>query len=181
MWKYPIEDDLIEKFTKYSKTTGVIFIVLGLIGVIYPVFMTYVTVTFVGWVMLFAGLMSGYMTISSKQHDAMGWLKSLALIGASLFILFYPKGGIGTVGLLLSIYFFIDGFSSFNIALSMRPYKNSIIWFINAFFSVLIAMLFLIDWPFSSMYLVGLLVGFSLLFDGIALLAGGTIFKKLLK
>lgn len=181
MWKYPVEDDLIEKVAKYSKITGVIFVILGLIGVIYPVFMTYVTVAFIGWVMLFAGLMSGYMTIFSNQHSAMGWLKSLALVGASLFILFYPGGGIGTVGLLFSIYFFIDGFSSFNIALSMRPYKHSIIWFVNAFFSVLIAILFLINWPFSSLYLVGLLVGFSLLFDGIALLAGGTIFHRLSK
>jgi uncharacterized membrane protein HdeD (DUF308 family) len=42
-----------------------------------------------------------------------------------------------------------------------------------------IGLFFLSNWPFSSLYLVGLLVGFSLFFDGLALLMGVSFVKKM--
>ncbi|WP_457744555.1 HdeD family acid-resistance protein [Sulfurimonas sp.] len=181
MWKYPIEEDLFDKFSKYSKIAGAIFIVLGTIGIIYPVFMTLATVTFVSWIMMFAGFMAGSFTYMSDKNDYLGWLKSFILIGVGAFMLFYPVSGAGTVGLLLSVYFFMDAFASFSLALSMKPSHGWIWWMINAIFSMLIGILFLVDWPFSSMYLIGLLVGFSLFFDGFSLLVTGSIFKKMNK
>ena len=181
MWKYPIEEDLFEKFSKYSKITGIIFVILGIIGIVEPVFMSLATVTFVSWLMLFAGLMAGYFTYISNKHEMAGYLKSFVLIAISLFMIFYPMSGVGTVGLLLAIYFFMDSFAGFSLALSMRPAKGWIWWLVNAIFSMLIGILFVAGWPFSSLYLIGLLVGFSLFFDGISLLITGSIFKKMMK
>ena len=179
MWKYPLEESLFEKFGKYTKIAGVIFIILGFIGILFPVFMTLATVTFIAWLMMFSGIASAYFTYISDKHDMMGWLKSFALLLVSVLMIFYPISGIGTVGLLMSIYFFIDAFASFSMALHMRPNSGWIWWMINAVFSLLIAFLFIAGWPLSSTYLIGLLVGFSLLFDGVSLLITGSIFKKL--
>ncbi|WP_457748115.1 DUF308 domain-containing protein [Sulfurimonas sp.] len=96
-------------------------------------------------------------------------------------MIFYPMTGVGTVGLLLGIYFFMDSFAGFSLAFSMKPTKGWFLWFVNAFFSMLIGVLFIVGWPFSSIYLIGLLVGFSLFFDGISLLVTGSIFKKMTK
>ena len=181
MWKYPIDEDVFDKFSKYSKIAGVIFIILGLVGIVEPVFMTMATVTFVAWLMMFAGFMAGYFTYISDKSDYLGWLKSFILIAISLFMIFYPMSGVGTVGLLLAIYFFMDSFASFSLAFSMRPASGWIWWLINAIFSMLIGVLFVVGWPFTSLYLIGLLVGFSLFFDGIALLVTGSIFKKMTK
>jgi len=41
--------------------------------------------------------------------------------------------------------------------------------------------IFVVNWPFSSMYLIGLLVGFSLFFDGIALLIAGNALEEIEK
>ena len=181
MWKYPIDEDLFDKFSKYSKIAGIIFIILGLVGIFEPVFMTMATVTFVAWLMMFAGFMAGYFTYISDKSDYLGWLKSFILIAISLFMIFYPMSGVGTVGLLLAIYFFMDSFASFSLAFSMRPASGWVWWLINAIFSMLIGVLFVIGWPFTSLYLIGLLVGFSLFFDGIALLVTGSIFGKMTK
>jgi len=179
MWKYPLEENLFDKFGKYTKIAGIVFVILGLIGIIYPNFMTLATVTFVAWLMLFAGLLAGYFTYLSDKSDSMGWLKSFVLIAIALFMLFYPLSGAGTVGLLLAIYFFMDAFAGFSMSMSMRPSSGWMWWMLNAFLSFAIGVLFVIDWPFSSMYLIGLLVGFSLFFDGISLLVTGSIFKKI--
>jgi len=181
MWKYPIDESLFDKFSKYSKIAGVIFILLGVIGIIYPVFMTLATVTFVAWLMMFGGFMAGYFTYISDKSDFLGWLKSFVLIGIGALMIFYPMTGVGTVGLLLSIYFFMDAFASFSLAMNMRPTNGWIWWFINAILSLLIGVLFIVGWPFTSTYLIGLLVGFSLFFDGFALLITGSIFKKMNK
>jgi len=181
MWHYPINEDLFEKFSKYSKIAGVIFVLLGAVGIIYPVFMTLATITFVSWLMIFGGFTAGYFTFISDKSHYLGWLKSFILVGIGLMMLYYPLTGIGTVGLLLSIYFFMDAFAGFSLALSMRPTKGWIWWMVNAFFSVLLGILFVIGWPFTSTYLIGLFVGFSLFFDGFSLLITGSIFKKMHK
>jgi len=180
MWKYPLEENLFEKFAKYSKIAGVLFIILGLVGIIYPTFMTMATVTFVAWLMMFSGFMAGYFTYITDKRDIAGWLKSFVLIGVSALMIFYPMTGVGTVGLLLAIYFFMDSFASFSLAFSMRPSSGWVMWLVNAILSMLIGVLFIVGWPFSSLYLIGLLVGFSLFFDGISLLVTGSIFKKMM-
>ncbi len=181
MWKYPIDEDLFEKFSKYSKITGVVFIILGLVGIIYPAVMTVATVTFVAWLMVFGGFMAGYFTYISDKTDYLGWLKSFILIGVGFLMIFYPMTGVGTVGLLFAIYFFMDSFASFSLAMTMRPASGWVWWLVNAIFSMIIGILFIVGWPFTSLYLIGLLVGFSLFFDGISLLVTGSIFKKMSK
>lgn len=143
--------------------------------------MTMATVTFFAWLMMFAGFMAGYFTYISDKSDYLGWLKSFILIAIALFMIFYPMSGVGTVGLLLAIYFFMDSFASFSLAFTMRPASGWVWWLINTIFSMLIGVLFVIGWPLTSLYLIGLLVGFSLFFDGIVLLIAGSIFKKMTK
>jgi len=41
------------------------------------------------------------------------------------------------------------------------------------------AMIFVIGWPHTSIVLIGLLVGFSLFFDGLALVMGANILSKI--
>jgi uncharacterized membrane protein HdeD (DUF308 family) len=179
MWNYPIEENLLYKFGKYAKVAGIIFILLGIVGIVYPVFMTMATVAFISWLMLLAGVSAGYFTWLSNRNDWLGWLKAVILVGVALFILFYPLSGAATVGLLLSIYFFMDAFAGFGLASTMHPSKGWWIWLLNALLSLGLGFIFIAGWPFSSLYLVGLFVGISLFFDGIALFFTGSLFQKI--
>jgi len=181
VWKQPKAFELLKKFGEHAKIAGVVFIILGLIGVIFPVFVSYATVIFVSWLMLLAGLLAAYFTYITDRSDWRGWLKSIILIGVALYMLLSPLGGIATLGLLFSIYFFMDAFSGFAIASSLYPHKGWGLWSINAIFSLVISVIFIIGWPFTSMYLIGLLVGFSLFFDGFALFMGGKALKDMSK
>jgi uncharacterized membrane protein HdeD (DUF308 family) len=48
-----------------------------------------------------------------------------------------------------------------------------LVWLFNGIASLALGVLFVIGWPMSSILLIGILVGISLLFDGISLLLGG--------
>ncbi|HFU76917.1 MAG TPA: hypothetical protein ENK68_00235, partial [Epsilonproteobacteria bacterium] len=93
----------------------------------------------------------------------------------------YPMEGAATLGLLFSIYFFMDAFAGFGIAFSSEEKKHTWIWVLNGITSLALAIIFIINWPFSSLWLVGFFVGISLLFDGIALLLGGAFLNEVAK
>ena len=186
MWKWNdqlnlemnINKNLVDNFKKYSKISGITFIILGSVGIIFPTFMSLTTLAFVSYLMLFAGLFAGWLTWTSNKEDWAGWLKSFLLILVAMFMLFYPMQGVATLGLLFAIYFFTDAFAGFGLAFSMKPQKNWILWLLNAITSLALGVIFVVGWPFSSLFMVGLLVGISLLFDGIALLTGGILIDK---
>ncbi len=181
MWKSPKEMIFIGKYKKQARLAGILFMLLGLIGALYPVFASFATVVFVSWLMLFSGILAGYFTLVTDKSDFGGWLKSIILIGVAIYMLISPLGGIATLGLLFSIYFFMDAFSGFMLASSLYPNKGWVLWTINAVLSLVMAIIFVMSWPFSSMYLIGLLVGFSLFFDGMALLMAGNALEELSK
>ncbi len=178
MWKYTtlemgMNKALIGKFKKYAKIGGVIFILLGIAGVLFPTFMTFGTLAFVSYLMLFAGISAGVLTWTSNRNDWTGWLKSFILIVVASYMIFYPMQGVATLGLLFSIYFFMDAFTGFGLAFSAEGQKHKWVWLFNAATSLVLAIIFIIGWPFTSLWLVGFFVGVSLFFDGIALLVGG--------
>jgi len=182
MWNYKIhidgEDEVIERLSKYSKISGILLMILGFGGILYPAFLSLTTSIFVAWIMLFAGIGLGYFTWMSNRGDISGWLKSFILIVISLVVILYPLAGIATIGLLLSLYFFMDSFASFGLALSLRPESIWWIWLFNASLSMILGLLLVTGWPQSSIMLVGLFVGFSLFFDGLALFMGGNFLNK---
>jgi uncharacterized membrane protein HdeD (DUF308 family) len=108
----------------------------------------------------------------------MGWLKAFVLVVTALMLIFKPLPGIAAVGLLLSIYFLFDSFGNMAMAFAMRPAKGWWMWLLNGIFSIVLAVIFLVGWPFSSLYLVGLFVGISLFIDGVVLLTLGNHLKN---
>jgi uncharacterized membrane protein HdeD (DUF308 family) len=90
-----------------------------------------------------------------------------------------PVAGIATLGLIFAMYFFMDAFASIGLAFSTKPDKVWWLWLLNGITSFILGVLFIVGWPFSSMYLVGLFVGISLFFDGVALLVGASMAERM--
>ncbi|WP_201353457.1 HdeD family acid-resistance protein [Hydrogenimonas urashimensis] len=180
MWQLWIDMDpeTKERVAKNAKVAGIILALIGLVGIIFPGLMSVAVVFFVAWMMLFGGLMTGYFTWMSDRSDWLGWLKTFVLVITALLLIFKPLPGIAAVGLLLAIYFFFDSFGNMALAFAMKPAKGWWMWLLNGLLSLVLAIIFLVGWPFSSLYLVGLFVGISLLFDGIILITLGSYLKK---
>jgi len=173
MWNYKLDieasEELSKKLAKYSTVAGILFIMLGLVGIFIPTFMTLATLYFFSYLLLFAGIFLATFTWMSNRKDWIGWLKSFILIFISLYMILSPMGGVATMGLLLSMYFFMDAFANFVFAMNVRNTtsdKTWWMWLLNAIASVILGVIMIIGWPFSSLYLVGLFVGISLFIDG---------------
>ncbi len=174
-----INKNLVDNFKKHAKISGTLFVLFGATGILFPEFMSVTTVMLVAYLMMFAGVTSGILTYKSNKEDWVGWLKSFTLVLSSFILLYYPIQGAAALGLVFAIYFFTDAFAGFSLALSLRPEKIWLVWLFNAITSLALGVLFVIGWPTSSLFLIGILVGISLLFDGIALLLGAAFIEDI--
>ncbi len=170
--------EMLERFSKYSKITGVIFLILGLVGIFWPGLMSLATAIFVGWLLLFSGFVIAFHTWQTNKKDWLGWLKTVIFIVTGGLIVINPFPGIAALGIIFAIYFLMDAFASTALAFQMKPQPMWWLSLLNGILSLAIAIFFMIGWPFSSLWMVGLLVGISLFFDGILLLSLGSAAKK---
>jgi uncharacterized membrane protein HdeD (DUF308 family) len=165
------DKELLEKFSKHSKTIGIILLLLGLGGIFYPLVMSLTTVIIYGWLLLFSAMMLATHTWLTNKSDWLGWLKVVLLVIAGSFITLNPLPGVAALGVIFAIYFFMDGFASVALAFNIKPDSRWWIVLLNGILSIALGGYLLVGWPLSSLYLVGLFVGVSLFFDGVVLLS----------
>lgn len=162
-------DSLLKSFGKYSIFIGIMLMVVGVTGAVLPGLMSLEAVIFIAVTMLTGGIFWATHTFRYTRHKVMDWLKPLLLIMIALLMLARPDHGIAALGLFLSFYLMMDAFGSFSIAQARYPEKGWGWMLVNGLISVMLSVMFLIGWPQTSTWLVGLYVAISLFFDGLAL------------
>ncbi|RUM74731.1 MAG: hypothetical protein DSZ10_01080 [Sulfurovum sp.] len=170
--------EMLEKFSKYSKIYGVIFLLIGLAGMFYPTVMSVATALFYGWLLIFSAFMIGFHTWQTNIKDWLGWLKAFIFFIIGALIVINPAIGIAALGILFAVYFLMDAFASFALAFELKPASMWWLSLLNGILSIAIGLFFIVGWPISSFFLVGFLVGVSLFFDGILLLGMASAAKK---
>ena len=173
-----VDKVFIEKFGPYSRFIGFLLILLGAVGILLPAMMSLSTAIFVGWLLLAGGILWAVHTYKHSPKHVMDWLKPVLLLIVGGMMLFYPVGGVEVVSLLLAVYLLLDALCSFTLVQSMHPTKGWGWMVFNGVASIVIVAFFLIGWPVTSLWLVGLYVGINLLFNGLALVAIGWSLRK---
>jgi len=173
------DKNLLEQFSQYSKTAGIIFMILGVLGIAFPVVLSLTTAYFIAWLLLFGGFTIAVHTYKTNKKDWLGWFKSFIFILSAILTIINPQTGVAALGIILATYLFMDGFVNFALAIEQKGQKGWWLILINAITSVILGAIFIAGWPFNSIFLVGLYIGISLLFDGVVLLSMSNAVKKL--
>lgn len=158
-------DAQTHSFGRHTLGVGILLMVLGLVGIVAPVLMSLATAALFAWLLILGGVFWGW---HAYQHGSgiIDWLKAVLLLVVGALILFRPAVGIESLALLISFYLLLDAFASFSMIGRVRP-RGGRAWMIfNGIIDIALALLFLLNWPDSALWMVGLFVGISLLFDG---------------
>ena len=174
-------EELVEKFGKYSKIYGVIFMILGLLGIFFPEVMSLTTAMFFGWLLLFAAFFVGMQAWQFNRTDYLAWFKAILFTITGGLMIVNPLPGVIALGILFTAYFFIDSFFNISLAFKIRPESGWILALVNGILSLILGIIFFeaIDEPAKTFWLVGIFVGISLFFDGIMLLGFSSAIKKM--
>jgi uncharacterized membrane protein HdeD (DUF308 family) len=151
---------------------GIIFTLLGFIAVALPGISTLSAELFIGWLLIFAGIVQLFRTF--KARHAPGFLGSLLsgilyLVFGCLLVLF-PIAGILSLTLLLTVFFIAEGIAKIILAFQLRPFRRWGWFLLNGVLALVIAYIIWAGWPGTAFWILGILVGINMIFFGISLM-----------
>ena len=162
---------------------GILFILLGMIGVAGQVLFSLVSVNVLGIFLFAGGVLQAIHAFKST-----GW-KSVSVqlifaalyIAAAIYVWAFPIPALEAITLWLAAIFFVTGFLRLIAAFQHRHFAE---WFwlaISAAISILMGVLIMNNFPSSSLWLPGLLIAIELLLQGWSLLFIGLAARSVAK
>jgi uncharacterized membrane protein HdeD (DUF308 family) len=147
-----------------------LMVVAGLAAFIYPLLSSVALAVFLGWMLIFAGIVQVISLIGATKVPHF-WLQLVsAVLSVIIGFLFVRNPGVavGTLALLLIVFFMVEGMSKVVFSLTVRPLANWGWVLASGVLGVLIA-LYLLSNPTLSLVMLGLFIGVQLISEGVAI------------
>lgn len=161
--------------------TGAAMLLLGVVALVFPFVSTLVATAFVGWMLIFAGLVLTYQAFSIRGAGPFfgALLSGLLTLGAGIVVLARPVGGEIAITLALGVMFLVQSAVEAALAFELRPLRAWGWVLMSAVAGAVLAIAILSGWPGSSLYTLGILIGVNFISSGAATLAIGMDARKL--
>jgi uncharacterized membrane protein HdeD (DUF308 family) len=149
---------------------GILLVIAGVLALVYPLITNIALVVFLGWMLLLSGIVQAVTLIGGgKTPDFWLQLISAALsVVVGFLFLRNPAVAVGTLVMLMSVFFMIEGISKTVFSLTIRPFPNWGWVLASGILGILIAVWLLAN-PGMSLLLIGILIGVQLVAEGIAI------------
>ena len=149
---------------------GILLVIAGVLALVYPLMTNVAVAVFLGWMLLLSGLFQAVSLIGGGKTPGF-WLQLIsAALSVIVGVLFLrnPAVAVGTLVMLMSVFFLIEGISKTVFSLTIRPFPNWGWVLASGILGILIAFWLLAN-PGMSLLLLGILIGVQLIAEGIAL------------
>jgi uncharacterized membrane protein HdeD (DUF308 family) len=153
-----------------SLVIGILLAILGIIAIAVPRISTIFAETWLAVILLMAGFAK--IVYATQTRDRGGFIWQLLLSGlyiaTGVMLLVYPRTGILTLTLLLGSFLLTEGVFELILAFRLRPQENWTWVLGDGIITLLLGAMIWFQWPFDAPWLLGTLVGVSILFTGIS-------------
>ncbi|MEW6360317.1 MAG: HdeD family acid-resistance protein [Planctomycetota bacterium] len=152
---------------------GVILLVLGTAAIAVPLAATVAVELLLGWVFLIGGVAQGVHAFHSRRWGGviLRLLNGALGVVVGLLLLANPLKGVLALTLLLAIFFFVAGALKIVAALQIRSLAHWIWVLVSGVIDLVLGGLIWQEWPGSAVWVLGMLAGISLIFNGWATIA----------
>ena len=165
-----------------SLTYGIILIALGVLGVIFPFILGSILTAILGWLILIVAVVRIVQAFNSRRFGGSARLVLRLIVGllyaiAGIYILAHPAIALAVLALWIGIVFIVEAVGEFALAFTADvPNKAWVL--LDSFITLLLGLAILRQWPLTGMWVVGTLVGISLIFTGVSAVSLGLILKS---
>lgn len=157
---------------------GVVTAALGVFLMLYPMFTATITTVLLAWTLIFVGIAQFVFALSSQKAGQFLWklLSSTVYVGGGTLLAVTPVAGVaaltGILGGLLLVQSVLQAITAFQL----KPLEGWGWFLFDAVWALLLGVMILAQWPFSSVWAIGTLVGVSVMMSGISrIFIAGTI------
>lgn len=146
---------------------GILLIIVGLIAIGSAFIATFVSVVFLGWLLIIGGVMQLFSAFKmrARQHLFLQLLFGILALVVGILLIANPMSGALTVTLVLAIYFIVSGAFRIGATLGVRyPHWG---WYL--FSGIVTFVLGVILWwrlPVVGLWFLGFAVGLDMIFHG---------------
>ncbi|HVB79186.1 MAG TPA: HdeD family acid-resistance protein [Candidatus Binataceae bacterium] len=157
----------VREHSTWFLVIGIALVILGLVAIGYTVEMTVVSVMFLGWLLIIAGLFEVVHGFTRRPWSGffVNLLGGVLYAVVGLVMVANPARAAVVLTLLIAIVLIVAGVFRLFIALSTAPHHRG--WLIlNGAISIVLGVMIWDAWPVSGLWVIGLFIGIDMIFDG---------------
>jgi uncharacterized membrane protein HdeD (DUF308 family) len=162
--------DLLRQGSSWSIVWGIALIVFGVLAIGSPFIAAVAVSVLIDWLIIFAGVVHLVLAFHSHRAGSLIWklLVGLAYVFMGTYLLMHPVLGVASLTLLLASLFLVEGALNIVLFFQMRSTQGSGWMLFDGIVTLLLAGLIWAQWPSSSLWAIGTLVGVSMIISGTA-------------
>lgn len=167
----PVTPQELKQGFGFTLVLGILTIVLGAIAIARPLFAGIATNAYLGWVFIFGGTTQLIYAVQTRSEGRFLWklLIGILYLAAGAILLVYPLEGLVTLTLVVGVGILGSGLTQIISSFLVRPTEGWLWLLLRGSLATLVGIWVLVDWPANTPWLIGLLVGITLISDGLGI------------
>jgi uncharacterized membrane protein HdeD (DUF308 family) len=174
---------LAPKAINWSIALSVLLILAGFFAVCAPGISGLAITLIFGWLMILSGIT--HLIFAFKTHTTGGRIWEVIIGAVYLFtgfvLIMHPLDSLLVLTLVLACYLFFEAIAEFIQYFQLRPRHGAGWILVDGIVTLILAIMIWRSWPASSIWVVGTLVGISMLFSGFSRLMLSLAAKRAFK
>src|SRR6202040_951847 len=160
---------IVRQASTLSILWGVSLIILGMLAVGSPFLAAVAVNTFIAWLLALAGVVHLVLAFQSHSAGSVIWrlLVGLAYLFFGVYLIMRPALGVASLTLVLASLFLVEGILNIALFFRVRSVQGSAWLLIDGIITLLLGLMIYMQWPSSSAWAIGTLVGVSMIISGV--------------
>jgi uncharacterized membrane protein HdeD (DUF308 family) len=152
---------------------GVLLVIFGMLAIAAPFLAAVAVSVVIAWLIVLAGVVHIALAFHAHGAGTTIWrlLVGIAYLCFGGYLIVHPVLGVASLTLLLASLFLIEGVLNIVSFFKMRGTQGSSWVLLDGIVTLLLGGMIYMQWPSSSAWAIGTLVGVSLIFSGVTRIA----------
>jgi uncharacterized membrane protein HdeD (DUF308 family) len=161
--------DIVRHASTWSILCGVLLIVLGMLAVGSPALAAVAVNAVIAWLIVLAGLVHLVLAFHAHGTGSLLWklLVGIAYVFFGVYLIAHPALGVVSLTLVLASLFLVEGIFDIGLFFQMRSVGGSTWVLTDGIITLLLGLMIYLQWPSSSNWAIGTLVGVSMIISGV--------------
>jgi uncharacterized membrane protein HdeD (DUF308 family) len=161
--------EIVRRASTLSTLWGVALVVLGMVAVASPFLAAVAVNAVIAWLIVLAGVVHLTVAFHTREAGSLIWrlLVGLAYIFFGVYLIARPALGVASLTLVLASLFLVEGILNIALFFRVRSVRGSSWVLIDGIVTLLLGLMIYTQWPSSSAWAIGTLVGVSMIISGV--------------
>jgi len=161
---------VVKQASTWSIIWGVSLVVLGMVAIASPFLAAVAVSALIAWLIVLAGVVHLILAFHAHSAGSLIWklLVGIAYICFGIYAIAHPVLSVTSLTLLLASLFLVEGVLNVILFFRMRPLHGSSWVLTDGIITLLLGLMIYMQWPSSSAWAIGTLVGVSMILSGVS-------------